>query len=335
MSGIRGASWVTSVGFMTPGTVRAGWPVAAQTLKAGAATANWLLARGVPLIVDGGHRWPGTGSLVTRVLNYRYQVDAVHHTLAATIVISAGGLIPITINGVSYIVSELPSILHIPFPNLVADGEISAQFTFTWTVDVPLMVHSLSLYECPTIAIEESGTTPMEPHSPVLDGWDERESISGLARAVEDLRATYYRRGTMFNWAIGLPDGYNTDQTSFQTFYDAFKPAIQTRLMYNGETQRDAKVNVYARVDGGSTGEVKIEMHDGTFVRDVTFTVTATSDTWHTTQTIAVNADLPGRWDSDGGIRGAHRDEVQIYARVTGSSQRVYVLAVAIWDPPG
>lgn len=335
MSGLRSGPLFAVLGSLAPGTIRAGWPVAAQTLKAAAWTANWLLSRGVPLVIDGGHEWPGTGSLVTRVLNYRYQVDDIHHTFGATIVFTAESLIPITINGVSYLASELPSTVYFPLPNLSGNAELTTAFTFTWTADVKLRIHSLNLYECPALQIEESGTTPIEPRSTVYDGWDERESIAGLARAVEDLRATYFRRGTLFNFAIGLPDGVNTDATSFEAFYDALQPAIQNRLMYNFDATKDVKVNVFARVDSGSTGEVKVEMSDGTTVRDATFTVTSTSNTWHTTQLIAVNADQPTRWDSDGGIRGAHRDNIQIYARVTGSSQRVYVLAVAIWDPPG
>lgn len=329
----RSVPFSVATGYTSLEPIRAGWPVAAQPLRIAAQNVNWLLGRGVPLVVDGGHRWEGDGSGGTRTLNYRYEVDAQHHGMVMTIVVSVDGQFPVTIGGTEYIVGERPQIIYRPFPNLSGDAEISWAFTTSWSQpDSDVYVHSLSLIESPQ-NILDGGVEGIEPRSPVYDGYGNRESIAGLARAVEEARG-YFRRGTLFNWAVGVADGYNTDETSFQAFF-VLAPAIQNRLMYANEATRNVKVNVFARVDSGSTGEVKVEIVNGVSTVDVTFTVTSTSDTWHTTQTIAVATDQADRWDIDGGLRGGDRSPVQIYARVTGASQRVYVLAVSIWDPPG
>jgi len=330
----RGANFTSSAGVMALGTVRAGWPVAAQTLRAAGQTANWLLARGTPLVVDGGHYWGASGGgSTTRTLNYRCEVDSVHPGLALCLVVSATFQFPVTILGTEYIVGERPNALHIPVLNLTGDGEISLAFTFAWDAPYYLAVHSLHMYECPNAYLPSHGVDEIVPHTVVYDGYDDRVSIAGLARAVEEAR-TYFRRGTVFNWATGLADGFNTDETSFQDYYGSVAPAIQNRLMYAFESTRNCKVNVFARVDSGSTGEVKIAITNGVATFDVTFTITSTTNTWHTTQTIAVATDQPDRWDTDGGLRDGRAD-LQISARVTGASQRVYVLAVSIWDPPG
>lgn len=328
----RIAPLFANVGNTSLATIRAGWPVAAQALRAATQNVNWLLGRGVPLVIDGGHRWEGTGSLLTKTLNYRYEVDAQHHGMVLTLVISTSYQFPVTIVGTEYIIGGRPQIIHIPYPNLSGDAELTLALAISWTTSDFVYVHSVSLYEAPEVYLD-GGVESIEPRSPVYDGYDNRESIAGLARAVEELRG-YFRRGTVFDWAVGDVDGYNTDETSPQEFF-AVLPAIQNRLMYANEATRIVKVNVYARVQSGSTGEVVVAVTNGFSTVDVTFTVTSTSDTWHTTQTIAVATDQPDRWDTDGGIRGGNRSTVQISARVTGSSQRVYVRAVSMWDPPG
>jgi hypothetical protein len=335
MSGIRGADFLPATGYMALDTIRAGWPVSAQTIRAAAATANWLLARGVPLIIDGGHMWSGTGSPITRTLNYRYQVDANHDSLALEVVVSASQLTLIGIAGSGYLVTTSPAVIHIPYPNLLGDGEVYFGLQFAWSSTAILNVHQVSLYEAPTITIDDSGTTAPEAHTSVDDGWDERESIAGLARAVEELRATYYRRGTLFNWALGTANGFSTGSTTYVDFFQELKPAIQNRLMYSGETTRSVKVAVFGRVTSGGEGRVLITLNDGTTTRTVQFRVLSTTDDWVTTDTIAVNTDQPSRWDADGGLRGGNRDEIQISARVTGAGATVYVLAVSIWDAPG
>lgn len=334
MTSFRGSGFTAVTGAMTLGQIRAAWPVAAQPLKATASTVNWLLGRGVPLVVDGGHGWPELGAQ-TRSLNYMYRVDSIHDTLGLLISMScsvSGGVIPIDIGGVVELVGSTPTFVYRAYANFGGDVESSLGLTFAWDGDVGgVTVHNVSLYECPVIFIEESGVENIEPNDLIYDGYDDRKSIAGLERAAEDLRTTYYRRGTLYNWA----NGYNTAVSNATTTYaalhpDGVWPAIQTRLMYNGETTRTVKCNVFARVTGG-TGNVRITMTSGDVV---TFNVTNTSNAWQTTADIDVETDDPSRWDTDGGIRGGTRDEVTIEYRAS-SGQTIYLLGVSIWDAPG
>lgn len=334
MTSFRGSGFTAVTGAMALGQIRAAWPVAAQPLKATASTVNWLLGRGVPLVVDGGHAWPELGAQ-TRSLNYMYRVDSIHDTLGLLITMScavSGGVIPIDIGGVVELVGSTPTFVYRAYANFGGDVEGSLGLTFAWDGDVGgVTVHNVSLYECPVIFIEESGVENIEPNDLIYDGYDDRKSIAGVERAAEDLRTTYFRRGTVYNWANGYDTAVSTTSTSFQELHpDGVWPAVQTRLMYNGETTRSIKCNVFARVTGG-TGLIRIIMTSGDFVD---FPITNTSNAWQTTQEINVETDDPSRWDTDGGIRGGTRDEVTILYKA-GAGQTVYLLGVSMWDAPG
>lgn len=337
MTSFRGNSFAAVTGSMALGQVRAAWPVGAQPLKATASTVNWLLGRGVPLVVDGGHEWFRSTTDQTRSLNYRYRVDSIHDTLGLLITMtSSRGVMPIVVGGIVELVGPSPTIVYRAYANFGGDVEGSFELTFAWGAGVPpedgniITVHDVSLYECPVRFIEESGAENIEPNDLIYDGAADRRSISGIERAVEDLRTTYFRRGTLYNYASGFTNGVNTTSTSFQELHpDGIKPAIQTRLMY-AENSRKVMCNVYARVTG-PMGQVRITMSSGDYVD---FFVSSTSNTWHTTQEIYVTTDDPFRWDTDGGLRGGVRDEVDIQYKV-GGGNTLYLLGVSIWDAPG
>lgn len=327
------------IGAMYKGSIRAAWPVAAATLDAAVSSANWLLGRGVPLVIDGGHSFTGFTTTQTRVFHYRYQADDLHPMLGATFVLSASSSIFVTINSVEYLVgNSIPVVVHQAVPNSSGNAEATWTVTVQWepTADaVGFFIHQLSLYECPAVALTGGGVEPIRQHLQVYDGYDARESISGLARAAGDLQSTYFRRGTVFNFARGDTDGRKSQQTGiYDTIFSnsGILPAVQNRLMYNGETTRNVNCNVYARVSSGATGSVQVSMTNGA---TATFAVTSTSNVWHTTQTLAVETDDPTRWESDGGIRGGSRDFIQVGLRVASGGQTVYLLGVSVWDAPG
>lgn len=336
MTSFRGSGFTAVTGSMALGQVRAAWPVGAQPLKATASTVNWLLGRGTPLVVDGGYEWPETATEgVEHVLNYYYQVDSIHDTLGMLLTMtSSRGVKSVYINGAWETIGPSPTLVYRAFANFGGDTEGSLALSFQW-VGGPIgnsgriTVHNVSLYECPAVFIEESGAENIEPNDLIYDGSADRRSISGIERAVEDLRTTYFRRGALYNWTSG---GYahTTTSPSFVELHPlGVKPAIQTRLMY-AENSRKVMCNVYARVTG-PMGQIRITMSSGDYVD---FFVSSTSDTWHTTQEIYVTTDDPFRWDTDGGLRGGVRDEVDIQYKV-GGGNTLYLLGVSIWDAPG
>lgn len=333
----RLANFTPNVGQMALTAVRAAWPVAAEPVKAACQTVNWLLSRGTALTVDGGHTWYASGGTQTRTLNYYFRVDNVHHSLGVTLTISTQNQCVITIFGQQWVVSNRPSFIHFPFPNVAGNSELGVGFTIQWEPEATIwvQVHSVAYYECPQVLIEESGAVTVQPRTQVYDGYDERKSIAGLARATEELRATYFRRGTLFTWTKGTPDGVNTglfaDYVSL--FPTGFGPALQTRLMYQGETTRACRCSVYARVSPGGHGQVKLRMTNGS---EVIFDITNSTNAWQTSQALSVETDDPSTWEVSGGIRGGSRDVLSVgFKSNDGDSGTLYLLGIAIWDPPG
>lgn len=320
---------------MQLGVIRAAWPTAAWQIKATALTTNWIFARGTPLVVDGGHAWPESGAQ-TRRLRYRYQVDDVHANLAAAITCSmaygSGETMPITLGGYRLVVGRVPKVIQIPFVNLGGNVEATWDLDIEWDGDIAtLMIHQLILYECPAVTVANTGVEVIERGDMIWDGYDDRQSIAGLERAVNDLRDLYYRRGALFNWATGYEAGVLTSSDVFASLHpDGIKPAIQTRLMYIGETVRTVGLAVFA----AGFGEVRVTMSNGD---SHTFTIDSgyaeDPGAWFVSS-IDVETDDPDRWSIDGGIRGGTRDEITIeYRADTGESLSLY--AVSIWDPPG
>jgi len=324
---------------MTKGSIRAAWPVAADVITATSKTVNWLLGRAIPLVIDGGHMWGGGPSgPVSKTLHYRYEVDDAHPMVGRTFVISSERTAGVTIDGETYQVgNSLPTVIHTAVRNDDGNAEVAYSPTFSWFAEQTdwVQLHQLNVYHCPMAQLTaDVGVDPIKARSQVFDGHDARQSIAGLARAVDDLRSTYFRRGTVFNWAHG-GDGFTTVlhfvyQLLFQNY--PINPAIQNRLMYNGETTRDVKVNVYAKVSSGATGTILMTMTNGA---TCTFTVTSTSATWHTTQTLTVEVDDPTRWETDGGIRGGTRDELKVEVKVASGGQTLYLLGISMWDSGG
>jgi hypothetical protein len=321
---------------MQLGVIRAAWPTAAWQNKATALTANWMFARGTPLVVDGGHAWVEAGAQ-TRELNYRCQVDDVHSNLAFAITCSTipqegASFLPAEIAGYALAISTEPKVIQIPFLNLTGNGEISLQPTFVWDGDQgALLIHQLIVYECPAVSIANTGVEVIERGDMIWDGYDDRQSIAGLERAVNDLRDNYFRKGALLNWTTGYSGGVTTTETSYQDLHpNGIRPAIQTRMMYEGETLRDVSCNVYAVVSGG-TGNVRLTMTNG----DVrTFAITNTSPDWQTTESLQVETEDPSYWGINGGVRGGSRDEITIEYRA-GAGESISLYGVSIWDPPG
>jgi len=323
---------------MSLGQVKAAWPVAAGPIKSAASAANWLLGRGTPLAVDGGHGWiPGSDDTQSKVLRYKFHLDAVHTTYGVFIVAScANPFVPVSINGTTYTIGNNATIIHFGLPNIGGDADVEIALTFQWAAgDVvarnTLEIHNVQIYESPVIFLATSGAGGIEPGTLVYDGHDDRESIAGLERAVEDLRTLYFRRGTLFNWTSGYEDGMNgaaATNTSYEDLTPLLDPAIQTRIMY-GELTRPVKVAVCADVSGG-TGNIRVTMTSGD---THTFNITATTPTWIVAD-LDVETDDPELWESDGGTRGGLRDDVRFEYRA-GSGQNLSIYAISIWDPPG
>jgi hypothetical protein len=323
---------------MNLGVIRAAWPTAAWQIKATALTTNWLFSRGTPLAVDGGHAWVESGEQ-TRRLRYRYQVDDVHVHLALALTCSmtpafgtGSTFLPITLGTVPLAVGTEPKVIQIPLVNIGGNTEASIDLDFAWDGDVgALLIHQLIMYECPTVLVENTGVEIIERGDMIWDGYDDRQSIAGLERAVNDLRDTYYRRGALFNWASGYSAGVTSLVDSFVALHpDGIKPAIQTRLMYTGETVRSVACAVFA----AGFGEVRVTMSSGD---SHTFTVdngySEDPGDWFVSS-VDVETDDPDRWSIDGGIRGGDRDEITIeYKADTGEA--ITLFAVSMWDPPG
>lgn len=335
---IKGSNFYAPVGTMGLGQIRAAWPVAAQPIKSAAFAANWLLGRGVPLAVDGGHTWiPGSDGTATRVLRYKFHLDAVHTTYGVFIVaLCSADFVPVTINGTIYTVNSSATVIHYGLPNLGGDADVEYTLTIEWPAgDVSarnrLDIHNIEIYESPARILATSGAGSVEPGTLIYDGYDDRESIGGLEHAVEDLRALYFRRGTLFSWASGYSDGFNTASTSYQQLFgDGANPAIQTRLMYTGETVRTVKCAVWVI----GFGNVRVVMTNGD---SVTFTVAEPygedAGVWMTSG-FDVETDDPSRYETDGGIRGGTRDEITVEYKAD-SGEQIFLYAVSIWDPPG
>lgn len=331
------ANLYPAVGEMALGVIRAAWPVTAYQIKAAALTANWLVARGAVLVVDGGHCWPELGAQ-SRTLNYRYRTDDAHATIGAAICVSMKTAVegvdfmPVTIGSLSLLIGTRPGVIQIAFPNLGA-GETDWALTFDWDGSLgALLVHNIILYECPEVNIQNTGVNIVEPGSMIYDGYTNRESIAGLERVTKELQTGYFRRGALFNWSRGYSGGVQNATTTYAALHpDGIKPAIQTRYMYDGEATRDCSIAVMAYVSGG-TGNVRVTMTNG----DVrTFNITNTgTPAWSTTQSILVSTDDPSLWDTGGGIRGGTRDEINIEFRA-GAGETIRLFAVSIWDAAG
>ncbi len=351
MTSLRYAEMFASTAEMNLGQVRAGYPVAALPLKAAGKTANWLLARGRSLIVDGGKPVTTAAEGASAARTYRYYVnpDGIYGTIVSWVTISSGYIVTtditggisrsdltyqncnVLVNGDSFTVGQHRTIKQ-SYANILA-GTPGAVNVAVEVPDQPgggsIVVHGISLFECPLLRLdtESIGCVPPEAKSQIYDGYSSFDSVSGIARAYESLRSTYFKRGALFTWSPGY--SYDRSETSYTELFD-YPPAIQTRRMYANDTTRNVKVVVYAKVSGG-TGNVRITMSSG---GTVTFNITSTTGAWTTPTNIAVEVDDPSRWGTDGGIRGGSRDEVTVEYRAAAANT-ISIEGISIYDEVG
>lgn len=356
----RYANFLPSTGRHGLNGVRASHPVGGSALKAGAETANWLLSRGRPLIVDGPKILP---AWVLYGFHYWIQPDSAHENMVFQISISArtlrgdarsvrGTLLVQHFSGtktINFTTGASPIVIRDAIQNL--EGSAARSFTFVLYADVPLpsgdppepnpiylWVHGTSMYEAPLVRLDNVGAaaSTCEPLHPIYDGYSLSESIAGVERATVELRDLYYRRGALFTASQSLVQPgtvggglFSTTSTTYQNVFPV-TCAIQNRLMHQGETTRVARVNVHARVSGG-TGNVLVQMGNGSSAT-FNFSGTGQPGVWGTEQSINVRTDDPARWSTDGAIRGGVRDTLTVQARA-GAGQSIDVDSVCIYDP--
>ena len=334
---------------MVLGPVRAAWPVAAVNVGAAGATSNWLFGRGTPLGVCGGtHMWTDNGPQSKFIRCYG-RIDDNHPALGFGIVLATDArlrLLTVTItlpdaSTVVAYVNEIPTLYEYAI-EIGIDLTSSPDIQLEWDGDYcGLVVHNVYVYECPIIRLQsETGTVGIVPRQQIFDGYDgDHLSIAGLARAVEQHRADYFRRGALYNWnspsgeplvIVGL-----TEETAYayQALHpNGILPAVQTRLMYAGETTRTCKWNVHATITGNG-GSVRITMANG----DVsTFVLTGDTSGWQDVPLdIEVSTDDPDRWSIDGGLRGGVRDTVTLEAKREDVGGTIAISAITIYDPAG
>lgn len=200
------------------------------------------------------------------------------------------------------------------------------------TEDIPyLLIHGIHIQEASQVFLDGAGvaTSTLEARQPIY--WDfgspPATSITTLVESARYAHENYARRGEIFSWF----DPFATWSTTSTTYVEVFpvKPAVQVRLIDQGQTRGNAKVRVCARVTGG-TGTVRLTMTSGDVV---SWAVTNTVATWLAERTILVNTDDPSRWPTDGGIRGGVRDEITLEA-VASSGETIHVSGLSMCETP-
>lgn len=325
---------------MVLGVVRAAWPVAAINVGAASATNNWIFGRGTPIAVDGGYRWIDSGAQ-TKFLRYYGRSDDNHGVWALALVLQTtetNKLLTVTVTLpdatiATVFANDVPTLFHFAWENTAGNADVGHTLTIEWDGNYcGLSVLNAYLYECPTLRLpSDTGTVGIVARQQIFDGYDAPHlSMGGLARAVEQQRADYFRRGALYNWSSGEP--LVISATTYTALHPhGAVPAIQTRLMYSGETVRTCQCNVYAAAVS-SPGSVRITMANGDVA---TFTIAASTVGWQSSSLdIDVTTDDPARWSVDGGIRGGTRDTVTIESK-RGLGGTLSLYGVSIWDPNG
>lgn len=344
----------TRVEQMNTGTIRASWPVAAAQHEAAGWTTNWLLARGNVLVADGPKVWP---SWFTYVARYWVRPSALHDNLCWIITLSAASSANKR-RDFSFVFNYIRDGAATPasgtffcdgtpreylFPDINNLGAGSHEYGFTIATDevspvgdevadpTYLRVHSVQLIESPFGYLDDttSGVEPVSRGSQILEDNTTYESLGALSYAHEQLRSTYYKRGALFTSAIGGTEG--TGNTSFEALFPLV-PVVQTRHMYNGETTRTVRCNVFGEVTGGAgTGVVTIDAGGGS---TATFSLANGSYAWGTEQALTVRTDDPSRWVTDGGMRSGGSG-LDIQYRVTDGATVLVVHSICVFDIGG
>lgn len=354
--------------------VRAGWPVTAAQLNAPGATMNWLLGRGVPLVIDG----PKSRSVAQMSEGYwraRYycRPSGLHYTGYWILTLST---LRAQVNGANIGSTPSPTVPASPFtfqsdapagsvqtiqlttkPTTfvfpVALGESSAEREVGYTMDrafissdnQSLVIHSAMLVEAPLRQIHEPwpAVAPITTNEQIFDGTTPKESITGVKELHTVLSTGWFMRGALFTW-------WNFDDVNWRTLFG-------TTLCPNTEITSTTYVEVFplrpalqTRHHGGAGttricranvcvssslgGSVRLTMTNGAVA---TFTFGATVDgwgDWGTPQNLAVSTDDPAYWASAAGARGGVRDELRVEVRANAGGY-ITLLGLSVWDVPG
>lgn len=313
--------------------IRAALPVVGSPHKGCAQALNWLLGRGHPLAVCGTNV---TNAWETAFFSFWVHPDDLHPNFLWLISLSAvdGYNTPRIVTGTAVIGGGGPTVSF----TTNADGTITRlairqdvtpsntpqeiNVTLTTTVEDPtdsddpariisLVIHGIHVCEMPQSRINGYGVamTTLDARQPIYcqAGVPAHESITSLPQLCDLAKNSYARRGAMFSWYSPFTDELN--QTTSTSYVEIFpvRPSVMPRKLGQFQTKGDIKVNVAARVTGG-TGFVRVSMTSGD---ELTFEVTSTTVTWVGEQTMTANCENPARWETDGGIPfGGIRDDV-------------------------
>jgi hypothetical protein len=342
------------VGIANINEIRASLPVVGLPHKGCSQSLNWLLGRGHPLAVCGPQVIP---AWETHLFSFWVHPDDLHPNFLWDISISAidGTNAPRVVNGtigiadstqiVTFTTSSDGSLTRVAARQDVEPSntpmEINCVFSTDFpdpgefggipTFDVYLIIHGIHVCEMPQLRLNGYGVamSTLDARQPIYAqaGAISHESITALPNLAQLANDSYARRGALFSWYSPFTDELN--QTTSTSYVEIFpvRPSVQGRLITKGQTKGNIKVNVAARVTGG-TGQVRVSMTSGD---SLTFDVTSTTVAWVGEQTMTANCDDPDRWETDGGIRGGTRDDV-IFEMKAPSGQTIAIQGLCITE---
>lgn len=341
------------VGVASISAVRASLPVVGLPHKGTAQALNWLLGRGHPLAVCGPQVLPGWNSAL---FSFWVHPDDLHPNFLWDISLSAidGTNQPRTLSGsvgiadntqiVTFTTNSDGSMTRLTIRQDVTPSNTPQEINCLFTTDaedpsdsddltryVYLVVHGIHVSEMPQLRLNGYGVamSTLDARQPIYSqaGVPAHESITALPNLMELAKQSYARRGSLFSWYSPFTDTLN--QTTSTSYVEIFpvRPSVQGRLITKGQTKGDIKVNVAARVTGG-TGQVRVSMTSGD---SLTFDVTSTTVAWVGEQTMTANCDDPSRWETDGGIRGGTRDDV-IFEMKAPSGETIAIQGLCITE---
>lgn len=220
-------------------SIKASFPVTSATHKGCAYAINWLLGRGHALVVGGPSSllFPvatnvANGTNATYTFRYWIQPDDLHTTRILLMTVNAAGFgdemasfsgriqAPIT-TGVVSPFSCGPSPVQLMIAVEGTSSNTAQEFSFSITSDTYapasgcyLHVHGVHVFESPQNMIDGSGVGPFtcDPRQPIYAGAAEDSSIGALAEKAAIVKASYFRRGSIFSWCA--PQVFSAGSTS-------------------------------------------------------------------------------------------------------------------------
>lgn len=319
--------------------VRASLPVVAAPHEAAGRAVNWLLGKGVPLVVCGPNIVP---AWLPTYFSFWIHPDNLHPNFWWMFSISCvnpygtpravnvfierevhfpdAGAIRETFttreDGVAVMMQmredvlvtntpmEIKCIVHSDFPT--PDEEATAEDYYY------LIIHGIHVVEGPQVRVDGYGIplSTLEARQPIY--WDgehdpARHSITAISKIATLAHENYARRGSMFSWWDPIDEAETTESGDYVAVFPV-SPALQCRHISLGQTRGTVRVNVCASVTGG-TGFVRCTMTTGD---SIVFEVTSTLMAWVGEEELLVSTDDPNRWPDDGGQRDATRDEMLV-----------------------